>query len=288
MFFRNGGFYQNGGGVEITENDWSFLLKEQLLGKKIVADKNANPIAVPQTYAQDANGDWVYNAELDLQQVNQIKPILLRDLDLFYKKKKEGAFAIDFSSVILPLNGIGVTDYLFPTSQPSHNVTITPKPATCQNQKIVGYATNTIQYPTHDRCVFWIQDSLDIQSLGSNGIIFANSWVVSNPSNDIFDYVHYQNLGINGVQYNATQIRTKQPDGYPIVLDKHSLKMWEKIYIEIAQKKEQIHGRYLLLKTQIQNCTTTENLELIKQNMYTGWVEVFSQTETPSGLTVID
>jgi hypothetical protein len=204
-----------------------------------------------------------------------------------YLRKKGGAFAVDITDTVKNLNKPNQTDILFPTTQASFNVIVGIKPATCQNQKIVDYATNGLKYKDHDRCVLWVQDSLDIQSILSNGHVLAADWASKNSGSSIFDYVHYQQVGITGIQYNATQIRTAQPDGYPIILDKHSLKMWLFILNKINEQKELLHGRYFLLKTQIQNCTTMDEIESLRQRMNTGWVEVFSDTETPNGMTII-
>lgn len=230
---------------------------------------------------------WVYDSNLELLSTKNASVDVLKQLDDIYRKKKKGAFAIDLTEIVKNLKIPNQTDILFPTSQPSFNITSTPKPAMCQNEDIVDYATNKIKYKDHDRCVLWVQDSIDIQSLISMGHALAADWVLKNNGSSIFDYIHYQQVGIAGIQYNATQIRTAQPDGYPIVLDKHSLKMWMFILEKINEKKEQLHGRYLLLKTQIQNCTTMASLESVVKNMSTGWVEVFSETETPAGMTVI-
>lgn len=237
--------------------------------------------AKPSVFHEWTDSSWVYNANLELLSTKSASVGALKQLDDIYREKKDGAFAIDITDIIKK------TDVSFPTSQPSFNITSTTKPATCQNQKIVEYATNKIKYKDHDRCVLWIQDSRDIQSLVSLGHVLAADWVLKNSNSSIFDYIHYQQVGVAGIQYNATQIRTAQPDGYPIVLDKHSLKMWIFILNKINERKEQLHGRYLLLKTQIQNCITMSTLESIVKNISTGWGQVFSDTETPAGMTVI-
>lgn len=241
--------------------------------------------ARPSVFHEWSDSAWVYDANLELLSTKSASIEALKQLDELYRKKKDGAFSVDVTAII---NNIpNKTDILFPTTQPSFNITSTPKPATCQNQKIVDYATNKIKYKDHDRCVLWIQDSRDIQSLVSLGHVLAADWVLKNSSSSIFDYIHYQQVGITGIQYTATQIRTAQPDGYQTVLDKHSLRMWIFILEKINEKKAQLHGRYLLLKTQIQNCTTMAALESVVKNMSTGWVDVFSDTETPAGMTVI-
>lgn len=273
--------------VFIREEVYHQLILELDGSTKLVHDKNGLPITVPQHHIQNTNGDWVYDANLELLSTKNASVEALKQLDDIYRKKKDGAFAVDMTDFVKNLNKPNQTDILFPTSQPSFNITSTPKPATCQNEDIVDYATNKIKYKDHDRCVLWVQDSRDIQSLISMGHALAADWVLKNNGSSIFDYIHYQQVGIAGIQYNATQIRTAQPAGYPIVLDKHSLKMWTFILSKINEKKEQLHGRYLLLKTQIQNCTTMAELELFVKNMSTGWVEVFSDTETPAGMTII-
>jgi len=243
--------------------------------------------ARPSLFHEWSGSAWVYDANLEMLSTKSASVDVLKQLDAIYRKKKDGAFPVDMTAIINSLNIPNNTNILFPTSQPSFNITNTPKPATCQNQKIVGYSTSKIKYPTHDRCVLWVQDSRDIQSLVSLGHVLAADWVSKNSNSSISDYVHYQQIGIAGVQYRANEIRTLQPDGYPIVLDKHSLKMWILILEKINEKKEQLHGRYLLLKTQINNCSTMAALESIKENMKTGWVEVFSDDQTPAGLTVV-
>jgi hypothetical protein len=273
-------------GVEVSNEYFNELIKSQSSGFEIKPDGSGYPVSVnPLTSLLD-NGSWVYSSILEQGQVNKIKPSILNDLKNHYLKLKSGAFAVDFTDIVKKLNTPTKTDILFPTTQPPGNLSVAPK-VDCQNQNIVNFSTNKIQYPTHDRCVIWVQDSLDIQSLVSLGHVLAAEWSSKNNGSSIFDYVHYQKVGIAGVQYNATQIRTAQPDGYPIVLDKHSLKMWCFIFNKINEKKEQLHGRYFLLKTQIQNCTTMDELESVRQRINTGWVEVFSDTQTPAGLTVI-
>lgn len=229
---------------------------------------------------------WVYDANLELLSTKSASVDVLKHLDELYRKKKDGAFAVDMTDIVKNLNVPGKTDILFPTAQPAANLTIVKK-IFSQNEEIVQYSTNKIKYPDHDRCVLWVQDSRDIQSLVSLGHVLAADWVLKNSSSSIFDYIHYQQVGIKGIQYNATQIRTAQPNGYPVVLDKHSLRMWIFILEKINEKKAQLHGRYLLLKTQIQNCTTMASLDSVVKNMSTGWVDVFSDTETPAGITVI-
>lgn len=284
-FFPEG--LQPQGAVKINSEVYqNLMIDNQKNGKKIVADKNGLPLAVPQNYIQKSSGEWVYDASLELLSTKVASVEALKQLDDIYRKKKDGAFAVDMTATINNLNIPNNTDILFPTSQASFNITNTPKPATCQNQKIVGYSTNKIKYPTHDRCVLWVQDSRDIQSLVSLGHVLAADWASKNNSS-IFDYIHYQQIGIAGVQYRENEIRTLQPDGYPVVLDKHSLRMWMFILEKTNEKKEQLHGRYLLLKTQIQNCTTMDSLESVVKSMSTGWVEVFSDMETPAGMTVI-
>ena len=229
---------------------------------------------------------WVYSAVLDQDQVNRVKPSVLNDLTEHYLKLKSGAFAVDFTDIVKNLNTPNKTDILFPTTQPAANVAVAPR-VKSQNENIVDFANNKIKNPTHDRCVLWIQDSLDIQSAYSQGHVLAADWALKNPKSTIFDYIHYQQIGISGIQYSPAQIRTAQPDGYPTVIDKISLKMLMFIYSIINAKKEQLHGRYLLLKTQINNCATMAALESIKENMKTGWVEVFNEDQTPAGLTVV-
>lgn len=241
--------------------------------------------ARPSVFHEWSDSAWVYDANLDLLSTKNASVEALKQLDEIYRKKKDGAFAVDFTDIIKNLNVPGKTDILFPTAQPAANLTIVKK-IFSQNENIVDYATNKIKYKDHDRCVLWVQDSRDIQSLVSLGHVLAADWASKNNSS-IFDYVHYQQIGIYGIQYNATQIRTAQPNGYPVVLDKHSLRMWMFILEKINEKKEQLHGRYLLLKTQIQNCTTMSSLDSVVKNMSSGWVDVFSDTETPSGMTVI-
>lgn len=241
--------------------------------------------ARPSVFHEWSGSAWVYNANLELLSTKSASVDVLKQLDEIYRKKKDGAFAVDMTDIVKNLNVPGKTDILFPTAQPAANLT-TVKKVFSNNENIVDYATNKIKYKDHDRCVLWVQDSRDIQSLVSLGHVLAADWVLKNNSS-IFDYVHYQQIGIYGIQYNATQIRTAQPNGYPVVLDKHSLRMWTFILEKINEKKEQLHGRYLLLKTQIQNCTTMASLDSVVKNMSTGWVDVFSDTETPSGMTVI-
>ena len=241
--------------------------------------------ARPSVFHEWSGSAWVYNANLELLSTKNASVEALKQLDEIYRKKKEGAFAVDMTDIVKNLNVPGKTDILFPTAQPAANLTIVKK-IFSQNENIVDYATNKIKYKDHDRCVLWVQDSRDIQSLVSLGHVLAADWASKNNSS-IFDYVHYQQIGIYGIQYNATQIRTAQPNGYPVVLDKHSLRMWIFILEKINEKKAQLHGRYLLLKTQIQNCTKMSDFESVVKNMNTGWVEVFNDTETPTGMTVI-
>jgi hypothetical protein len=273
--------------VDVSKETFdSLCFDETINGKIIVADKNSNPIAAPINFKQDKSGDWVYDSVLDQRQVDKIKIYVLNDLKDRYLNLKNGAFPVDFTHIVKNLNLPNQTDILFPTTQPVANLSVLPKVKT-QNENIVDFSTNKIKYPTHDRCVLWVQDSLDIQSVCSQGHVLATDWVLKTPKSTIFDYIHYQQIGISGIQYNSTQIRTAQPDGYPVVIDKISLKMLMFIYSTINSKKEQLHGRYLLLKTQINNCATMAALESLKENMKTGWVEVFSDTQTPAGLTVV-
>jgi hypothetical protein len=218
--------------------------------------------------------------------VNRVKPSILNDLTQHYLKLKGGAFAVDFTDIVKKLNTPNKTDILFPTTQPAANVAVAPR-VKSQNENIVDFTNNKIKYPTHDRCVLWVQDSLDIQSAYSQGQVLATDWALKNPGTTVFDYIHYQQIGISGIQYNSTQIRTAQPNGYPVVIDKISLRMLSFIFLTINAKKEQLHGRHLLLKTQINNCTKMADLESLKENMKTGWVEVFSDDQTPAGLTVV-
>ena len=243
--------------------------------------------ARPSVFHKWSGNAWVYDANLELLSTKIASVDVLKKLDSLCLNKKYGAFAVDITDTVKNLNKPNTTNILFPTNQASFNLIVGVKLATCENEKIVDYATNKMQYKDHDRCVLWVQDSRDIQSLVSLGHVLAAEWSSKNKGASIFDYIHYQPVGIAGIQYNATQIRTAQPNGYPIILDKHSLKMWCFIFNKINEKKEQLHGRYLLLKTQIQNCTTMDELESIRQRMNTGWVEVFNDTETPNGMTII-
>ena len=242
--------------------------------------------ARPSVFHEWSGSAWVYSAVLDQDQVNRVKPSILNDLTQHYLKLKGGAFAVDFTDIVKKLNTPNKTDILFPTTQPAANVAVAPR-VKSQNENIVDFTNNKIKYPTHDRCVLWVQDSLDIQSAYSQGQVLATDWALKNPGTTVFDYIHYQQIGISGIQYNSTQIRTAQPNGYPVVIDKISLRMLSFIFLTINAKKEQLHGRHLLLKTQINNCTKMADLESLKENMKTGWVEVFSDDQTPAGLTVV-
>jgi hypothetical protein len=296
MFFdkdkKNFSLYENDQTVFVSEENWNEIELVRQSAKKYEliyneADKKVEISVAPSIYHEYSNALWIYKPHLELSQLEKAKTAIFKDIDDTYRNKKQGAFAVDITDTVKNLNKPNTTNILFPTNQASFNLIVGVKPATCENEKIVSYATNKIQYKDHDRCVLWIQDSRDIQSLVSLGHVLAAEWSSKNNGSSIFDYVHYQKVGIAGVQYNATQIRTAQPDGYPIVLDKHSLKMWCFIFNKINEKKEQLHGRYFLLKTQIQNCTTMDELESVRQRINTGWVEVFSDTQTPAGLTVI-
>ena len=109
MFFRNGGFYENGGGVKIEENEWIALLKEQMMGKKIVADKNGFPIAVPQNYTKNASGDWVLDIEKELLAAKQAKRL---EIEQAFNSARNGAFPIQINdnqtgSMLIPAGNPG-------------------------------------------------------------------------------------------------------------------------------------------------------------------------------------
>lgn len=284
-------FFESDNTVAVSKENWEEIELRRQGAKKYAlfyneTDEKVEISVAPSIFHEWSGSAWVYNANLELLSTKNASVDVLKQLDEIYRKKKDGAFAVDFTDFIKNLNVPGKTDILFPTAQPAANLTIVKK-IFSQNENIVDYATNKIKYKDHDRCVLWVQDSRDIQSLVSLGHTLAADWSSKNSNSSIFDYIHYQQVGIAGIQYNATQIRTAQPNGYPVVLDKHSLRMWIFILGKINEKKEQLHGRYLLLKTQIQNCTKMSDFESVVKNMNTGWVEVFSDTETPTGMTVI-